>query len=63
MSVEKIEVMRISRQSSSAQIMLYQKKMENIKYFKYLGRTISNDGIYAREIKSMIITSTRRALF
>ena len=49
--------MRISRQSSSAQIMLHQKKMENAKYFNYVGRKTANDERYTREIKSMIITS------
>jgi hypothetical protein len=33
------------------------KKIENAKYFNYLGRKIANDGRYTREIKSMIIMS------
>lgn len=56
MNVEKIEVMRISTQSSSAQTKLHTKK-ENVKYFNYLGRRIANNGRYTREIKSMIIMS------
>jgi len=56
MSVEKIEVMRISRQSLSAQIMLYKKKTGECKIFQVFRSTIANDGRYAREIKSMIIT-------
>lgn len=39
------------------------KKLENAKYFDYLGRIIENDRRYTREIKSMIIVSTRRAFF
>jgi hypothetical protein len=37
MSVERIKVMRISRQPSPVTIMVDQKQLENVEYFKYLG--------------------------
>ena len=53
-NVEKTKVMRISRQPSPVQIMIDQKQLENVKYFKYLGSMITNDTRCKREIKSMI---------
>jgi len=54
MNVEKTKVMRISRQSSPVTIMIEQKQLENVKSFEYLGSILTNDGIYACEIKSRI---------
>jgi hypothetical protein len=53
MNVEKIKVMRISRQLSSIEIKVDQKQPENVEYFNYLGNKICNE-IYVREIKSRI---------
>jgi hypothetical protein len=44
MNVEKINVMRISRQPSSVTIMIDQKQLEIVECFKYLGRMLTNDG-------------------
>ena len=67
MNVEKTKVMRISRQSSPLTIMIDQKQLENVEYFKYLGSMITNDGRCTREIKSRIamakLHSARRRLF
>ena len=54
MNVEKTEVMRISRQSFPAKIMIYQKQPENVESFKYLGSMLTNDGRCTCEIKSRI---------
>jgi hypothetical protein len=53
-SVEKTNVMRISRQPSQIQIMIDQKQPENVEYFKYLVSMITNDARCTREIKSRI---------
>ena len=53
MNVEK-KLMSISRQPSPATIMIDQKQLENVELFKYLGSTLTNDGICTREIKSRI---------
>jgi len=37
MNVEKTEVMKISRQASSRQIMTDQKQLEDVEYFRYFG--------------------------
>ena len=37
MNVEKTKVMRISRQPSPVTILVDQKQLENVEYFKYLG--------------------------
>jgi hypothetical protein len=50
----KIKVVRISRQSSRAQIMIHQKQLENLEYFKYLISMITNYSRYAHEIKAII---------
>jgi len=52
--VEKTKVMRISRQPSPAKIMIDQKQLENVKFFKYLGSNLTNDGRCTCEIKSRI---------
>jgi peroxiredoxin len=44
-NVEKIKVIGISRQPASSQNMIYQKKLKNVQYFKYLDSMITN---YAR---------------
>jgi serine kinase of HPr protein (carbohydrate metabolism regulator) len=54
MNAEKTKVMRISRQPSPIQIMIYLKQPENVEYFKYLGRMITNDATCTCEIKSRI---------
>jgi hypothetical protein len=55
MNVEKTKVMRISRQPSPVTIMIDQKQLENVEYFKYLGSMLSNDGRCTCEIKSRIV--------
>ena len=55
MSVEKTNVMRISRQPSQVTIMVDQKQLENVECFKYLGSMLSNDGRCTCEIKSRIL--------
>jgi len=54
MNVEKTKVMRISRQPSPVTIMIDQKQVENVEYFKYLGSMLTNDGRCTCEIKSRI---------
>jgi hypothetical protein len=51
MNVEKTKVMRISRQPFLVKrqpflvkIMIDQKQLENVEYFKYLGSILTNDG-------------------
>jgi hypothetical protein len=50
----KTKLMRISRQPSTVKIMRDQKQLENVEYFKYLGRILTNDGRYTCEIKCRI---------
>ena len=47
------KVMRISRETSTLQIVIDQKQLENVEYFNYLGNMI-NDSRCTREIKSRI---------
>jgi hypothetical protein len=54
MNVEKVKVMRISRQPSTVTIMIDQKQLENIDCFKYLGSILTNNGRCTCEIKSRI---------
>jgi hypothetical protein len=54
MNVGKTKVMRISRQPSPIKIMIDQKQLENVEYFKYLGSVITSDARCTREIKSRI---------
>jgi hypothetical protein len=43
-NVEKTKVIRISRQSFPAKLMIDHKQLENVEYFKYLGRMLTNSG-------------------
>jgi cellulose biosynthesis protein BcsQ len=54
MNVGRTEVMRISRQPSPMKIMIDQKQLENVEYFKYLGSMITDDARCTREIKYRI---------
>jgi hypothetical protein len=49
-NVEKSKAMRISRKSSSIQIIRNQKQLENVEYFNCLISMITNDATCAREI-------------
>jgi hypothetical protein len=51
---KKSNVMGISRQPFLAQTTIDQKQLENVEYFKCLGRMITNDARCTREIKSRI---------
>jgi hypothetical protein len=51
MNVEKTKVMRISGQPSPVKIMIDQKQLENVEFFKYLGSILTNDGRRTCEIK------------
>jgi hypothetical protein len=51
MNVEKIKVMKISRQTSPVQIMISQRQLENVEYFNCLGSMI-NCARCTHEIKS-----------
>ncbi|MCL2094276.1 MAG: hypothetical protein FWH12_08825 [Treponema sp.] len=54
MNVEKTKGMRISRQLFPVKIMIYQKQLQNVESFKYLGSILKNDGRCTCEIKSRI---------
>ena len=54
MNVKKTKVMRISRQPSPVTITIDQKQLENVKYFKYLGCMLTDNGRCTCEIKSRI---------
>jgi len=54
MNVEKTKVMRISRQSSPLQILIDQKRLENVEYLNYFYSMITKDARCTREIKSRI---------
>jgi hypothetical protein len=54
MNVEKTKVMRIPRQPFPIKIMIVQKQLENVEYFKYLGSMITNDARCTYKIKSRI---------
>jgi len=54
MNVEKTEVMRISRQPLPVKIIIDQKQLENVESFKYLGRSLTNEGRCTCEIKCRI---------
>jgi len=53
--IKKTNVMRISRQPSPVTIMIDQKQLKNVEYFKYLGSILTNYGRCACEIKSRIV--------
>jgi hypothetical protein len=42
MNVEKTEVIKISRQPSAVYVMIFQKQLENLEYFNYIGSMITN---------------------
>jgi hypothetical protein len=50
-NVEKTNVMRISRQPSSLQIMI-DEKLENVEYFNPMGTTVTNDARCTCKIQS-----------
>jgi hypothetical protein len=54
MNVEKTKVMRISRQPTPVTIEIDQRQLENVKYFRYLGSTLTDDGRCNCEITSRI---------
>jgi len=54
MNVEKTKVIRISRQPSPVIIMIDQKQLEKLEFFKYLGSMLTNDGRCTCEIKFRI---------
>ena len=54
MNVEEIKVMRISWHYSPVQIMIEQKQLQNVEYFKYFGIMTANDAKCTCEIKSTI---------
>jgi hypothetical protein len=54
MNVEKTKLMRISRQASPIKIMIDQKQLDNVEYFKYLDSMITNDARCTREIEYRI---------
>jgi hypothetical protein len=54
MIVEKTKIMRISSQPFPVKIMIEQKQLENVEYFKYLGSNLTNDGRCTCEIKFRI---------
>jgi hypothetical protein len=54
MNVEKTKVMSTPMQLSTLQVMINQKQLENVEYFKYLGSIITNDARCTNEIKSRI---------
>jgi hypothetical protein len=68
MNVEKTKVMRISKQPFPVKIMINQKQLNNVEYFKYLGSILTNDGRCTCEIKCRIAMAKatfnkKRALF
>jgi hypothetical protein len=54
MNVEKTKVMRISRQPFPVKIIIDQKQLENVEYFKYLDSILTNNGRCTCEIKCSI---------
>jgi len=52
--VEKIKVRKLSRQPSTARIMMDQKQLENVEYFNHLGSMPTRDARCTQEIKSRI---------
>jgi hypothetical protein len=55
MNVEKTKVMRISRKPIAIKIMIGQKHLDNVEYFKYLGIILTNDRRCTCEIKCRIV--------
>jgi hypothetical protein len=52
MNVEKTKVMRISIQPFPVKLMIDQKQLDNVEFFKYLGSMLRNDGKRTCEIRS-----------
>jgi len=50
----KKKLIRISRQPFPVKIIIGQKQQENVESFKYLGRSLTNDGRYTCEIMCSI---------
>jgi hypothetical protein len=68
MNVEQTKVMRISRHPVPVKIMIEQKQLKDVEYFKYWGRILTNDGRCTCEIKCRIAMAKvefnkKRALF
>ena len=68
MNVEKTKVMRISKQQFPVKIIIYQKQLEDVEFFKYSGSILTNDGRSTCEIKCRIAMAKaafnkKRALF
>jgi hypothetical protein len=51
----KTKLMRNSRQPFPDKLMIDQKQLENLEYFKNLGSMLTNDGRCTCEIKSRIV--------
>jgi hypothetical protein len=51
---KKTKSVRISRQPSRIQIIIYQKELESVEYFRYYGNVTTNDTGYTQAIKSRI---------
>ena len=60
MSVVKTQVMKISRQPFPVQIMIDQKRLENVEYFNSLSTMITYDARCTREIKYRIAMAEKR---
>ena len=54
MNVGKTKIIRISRDLSTVQIMINQKQLENVEYFKYFSGKITNHARCTHKIKSTI---------
>jgi hypothetical protein len=54
MNVEKTKVLRISRHPFLVKIMIDQKQLDNVEFFKYLCSILSNDRKCTCEIKCII---------
>jgi hypothetical protein len=54
MNVGKTKIIRISRELSTVQIMINQKQLENVEYFKYFCGKITNHARCTPKIKSTI---------
>ena len=67
-NVEKTKALRISRQPFPIKIIIYQKQLENVGSFKYLGSMLTNDGrctceITDRPAMAKAALNKKRALF
>ena len=65
---KKTKVMRISRQPCPVKIMIDQKQLQNVEFFKYLGSILTNDGRCTCEIRCRVAMAKaafnkKRALF